>query len=62
MHAVADELHVAVALVLHERRGDIAGRGDDAVAGDLGRAAVLASADDGAVRRLRASFRGPEPS
>ena len=46
---VADELDVFMALLLDERRGDIAGGGNDGVARDLDGGAVLCRADNGAV-------------
>mgnify|MGYP000042093647 CR=1 FL=1 len=39
--AVADEVDVLMALLLHQRRGDIARGGDDGVARDLDGGAVL---------------------
>ena len=41
-----------MALLLHQRRGDIARGGDDGVARDLDGSPVLAGADDGAVPDL----------
>ena len=46
---VADELDVFMALLLDERRGDIAGGGNDGVARDLDGGAVLCRTDNGAV-------------
>ena len=50
--AVADEVDVLMALLLHQRRGEIARGGDDGVARDLDGGPVLAGADDGAVPDL----------